>query len=222
MYVGHRFVFVHLPKTGGEFLRGVLAKHFPGDVVETGIAKHGSVVDLPEELRELPKFASVRNPWDWHVSWYHYLMGSGRRPAHRERVRATQKMFVRISHDLSADFGTTIRNFYLPDPVPADVGGAWRAVLDQDIDLQTWHLHRQVADDATVVIGRQESLGEDFLAFLDSIGLPVTGDLREDLLSSDRPNRSKHARYHEYYDEELAEEIRRRAAEVIERFGYSF
>jgi hypothetical protein len=185
VFVCKTFVFVHLPKTGGEFLREIVKAEMPEIVVPNSVAKHGSLDKLPEEYRHLPTF-------------------------------------TRISHDLSADFDTTIRNFYVDPVLPPDAGAGWVDLIEQDIDLQTWHLHRQIGDRPDVVIGRQENLGGDFLKFLRDTGSPVTPGLKDRLLNAGRKNASKRSGYQTYYDAGLRDEIGRRAAEVIDRFGYTF
>jgi hypothetical protein len=110
-----RFVFVHVPKTGGDFIRRICLRHLPAEaIVAHQVAKHGPDTEIPAAYAALPRFALVRNPWDWHVSWYHYLMGAGRPDEHRDRVRALNPWFVELSDGFAADFATTMRRLYDP------------------------------------------------------------------------------------------------------------
>lgn len=69
MLVTNDFVFVHMPKTGGTFVRSVLNKVYPKAL---HFSKHGTCAEVPEEYRHLPLLSIVRNPFDRYVSQYHY------------------------------------------------------------------------------------------------------------------------------------------------------
>lgn len=92
----HKFLFVHIAKTGGTSVRAALGRlqwsdpyywprflcsrlsHLTGHKLGIKFPRHAKVIAakemLPEELfRELFKFAVVRNPWDLQVSSYHHL-----------------------------------------------------------------------------------------------------------------------------------------------------
>ena len=115
MLITDRFVFIHVPKTGGDFIRRICLRHLPAEsIVAHQIAKHGPDTEIPAAYAALPRFALVRNPWDWHVSWYHYLMGAGRPDEHRDRVRVMNPWFVELSDGFTADFATTMRRLYDP------------------------------------------------------------------------------------------------------------
>jgi|SRR5215468_8444806 len=69
----HRFIFVHINKTGGTSIEKV----FEPDADQTNVAfKHARAAfyrrEFPEQFRDYFKFAFVRNPWDWLVSRYHW------------------------------------------------------------------------------------------------------------------------------------------------------
>lgn len=95
---GRRYLFIHIPKTGGTSLALALearamkddimlgdtpkAKNRRGRVkgIETRgrLWKHSTLADLdglvrPDELDDLLIFALVRNPWARTVSYYHWL-----------------------------------------------------------------------------------------------------------------------------------------------------
>jgi hypothetical protein len=95
---GRRYVFVHIPKTGGTSMaRALEARAMADDVLigdtpkarrrkgrlqglpATGrVWKHSTVADMidvigPEGMRAYLVFTLVRNPWDRMVSYYHWL-----------------------------------------------------------------------------------------------------------------------------------------------------
>lgn len=70
MLITEHFVFIHLPRTGGTFLRRACS----GSDVRVLVTKgHLGVEHIPEEHSDLPIFAVIRNPWDWYVSWYQWV-----------------------------------------------------------------------------------------------------------------------------------------------------
>ena len=227
MLITPRFVFVHIPKTGGDFIRRICARHLPADwIVPTTIAKHGPDVEIPEEYRDLPRFALVRNPWDWHVSWFHYLAGAGRPDEHRDRVRVINPWFVDLSGDFHFDFATTMRRLY--DPAVAATFAPQsqvRQAAEQGVDLLTMHLRRQAGTslaEGRITVGHFENLRRDFAAFLATAGVPLTDRFRLDLFERPPVNRSQRSRFQDYYDPELRDLIGRLAAGIVTRHGYTF
>ncbi|MDP2737193.1 MAG: sulfotransferase family 2 domain-containing protein [Pseudorhodobacter sp.] len=95
---GRRYVFVHIPKTGGTALAAALetraladdiligdtpkARRRRGRLVGAQVAgrlwKHSTLADViglvsPQEAQAFFVFTLVRNPWDRMVSYYHWL-----------------------------------------------------------------------------------------------------------------------------------------------------
>jgi hypothetical protein len=91
MYINypHKFIFIHLPKTGGTsvinyFSNNNLGKHlsvWENEIHESGIKKglrkHITASQLkkirPTIFKRFKTYAIVRNPWDLVVSWYTYV-----------------------------------------------------------------------------------------------------------------------------------------------------
>jgi hypothetical protein len=95
---GRRYIFVHIPKTGGTSLalalearamkddiligdtpKAVKRQHRVQDLEAAGrLWKHSTLADIEgvvsrEEMAEMFVFTLVRNPWDRMVSYYHWL-----------------------------------------------------------------------------------------------------------------------------------------------------
>lgn len=96
MHVTDKFIFIHLPKTGGSFVSSALEKiykspgrptHFLDRVAYKGKNKikqlfkrefsvefnqHGSCRQIPIKYKHLPIVSCMRLPYDWYVSNYKF------------------------------------------------------------------------------------------------------------------------------------------------------
>ena len=90
MYVSHdhKFLFVHIPKTGGT----ALLKMYPG-LIRHG-KKHDSLADLknPDRYRDYFIFAVVRNPYRRYVSYYRWRKHYSDRSLDRNNPEALQSL----------------------------------------------------------------------------------------------------------------------------------
>src|SRR3954470_21339022 len=69
MIVTDRLVFLHLHKSGGTFVNVLLMRCVPS---ARQIGYHLPYRELPQPYRGLPVVGTVRSPWDYYVSWYHF------------------------------------------------------------------------------------------------------------------------------------------------------
>jgi hypothetical protein len=163
----HRFIFIHVYRVGGQSIAAALRPyaHIPGRrVARVPLLKklgrrqinrlrehnHGHIKakdlepQLPAETFDsFFKFAFVRNPWDWHVSIYHYVL---QRPDHPDH-----------------DFYRSLGGFedYLD----------WR-IHRAGAELQTEFVLSDDGELAVDFVGRYESFGQDFAAVCERVGIP--------------------------------------------------
>lgn len=101
MIVTDKFVFLHLPRSGGTFVYEVIRKFFP---LAHEIGYHLPRGLLPREYSDLPVLGTVRNPWEFYASWYHHQY-SNIRYSPLKNV-----LFCCLSENRALDFVQTIQN----------------------------------------------------------------------------------------------------------------
>jgi hypothetical protein len=211
----HRFLFIHVGKTGGMSMREVLKQYaqepekfkirrpakMNGDrpnplytVWET-LLLHAKARDVqkevaPEIFDSYFKFAFVRNPWDLMVSMYHFILREPTAPRH-EQVKAAG------SFEGFVDWvGRTA------DPFPKGITKLQSEMLTDDAG-------RLLVD----YIGHYEQLGEDFAEVAHKVGI---ADRLPHL------NRSQHTDYRAYYSDRTRELVGECFRSDVELFGYTF
>ncbi len=210
----HKFLFVHIAKTGGTSIRAALNRYrfrdpyfIPRFVCSklsalfdhrlgVKIPRHAKAVAamemLPRELyNSLFKFAFVRNPWDLQVSSYHHIL--------RERPHL-------IKH---------IDNFEEFLEWKLDPTRPYHYIIDTSITLQSDYvvdLHGELIVD---FIGRYERLEKDFKEACRQIGIEAPKLPHRRKAGDRRP-------YQEYYNRRTRELVARRFRRDIEIFGYEF
>lgn len=189
----HRFISLHIPKTGGtsinKSLKGVFGKHCKW----TGHVKLDSIVGHKHQDRcgDYFKFAFVRNPWDRFLSCYFYFKNYG----------------IREGHDVST--GKIVNQF-------SDFEDFACSFKDVRHLIKSSHLKSQTGwiDDRVDFIGRFESLQQDFNAVCDKIGIGPT--------KLSHKNKSEHKPYYEYYNSNTQSIVGEIYKEDIKFLGYKF
>lgn len=194
-----RFLFVHIPKTGGNSIQSVLRDYSEDQLValrgeqdgierfglrnpKYKIKKHSTLAEYRAALGEMEfgslfKFTCIRNPWDRMVSYY-FTPTQNTSAWDRKKFRKAIVKLLPVADYLRLDKG----------------GGDPFANVNY--------------------IMRFENLADDFRAVcaaLDISPAPLP-----------RYNRSHREHYSKYYDDELRELVGARFAAEIERFGYTF
>lgn len=217
MILTRHFVFVHIPKTGGSFVRAVIQRHAPvAWQVETSDL-HPSVRDIPASHRHLPRFAVVRNPFSWYVSWFHYKVatqGAGDGPPDPDA--AFDPFFELVTDGGQADFGTALRRAFDARPELQGGAGPYSQLLMELVG----------ADGSGCRFGRMETLREDLSGFLQAVVPAGDGGVPAPMAAAiqERPahNTSKHAHFSSYYDPKLRALVEARDRAVFDLFGYAW
>lgn len=168
-----RFIFIHVAKVAGLSVREALAPycreppHFriarpsatrpdgsPNPLLEAWRNRllHARARDVQRELptpfRDFFTFGFVRNPWDWHVSMYHFILAE-RDHIHHRRVAALP------------DFDAFI-DWVVATPKPFA-----RGATKLQSDMLTDDRGRIMVD----IVGRFERLSDDFAQVCNRIGI---------------------------------------------------
>lgn len=197
--IQNNFLFIHVPKTGGNSLQNVLKAYSEDDIVI--LAKHQDGIDrfevrnksyditkhstlshyksiLEHELyQSLFKFATIRNPWDMMISFYFY--------PHRGVEEWDRNAFIALLNNVK-----NIRHYLC--------SGTQSLKIDSELDY----------------LVKFENLDEDFRKVCENVGIPNI------LLPKRNQSTKKH--YSTYYDSELIEIIGAEFKEEIEFGDYSF
>lgn len=198
------FLFVHIPKTGGNSIQSILRDYSEDAIVinspiqdgverfgilnqKYGFNKHTPLSQykklLPPDLyTRLFKFACLRNPWDMMISYYF--------SPHRNVHGWDRNNFIGLLRSTP-----TMASFITLAPGPE---GGKNLPLDRDIDF----------------LMRLETINDDFKKACDRIGIPA-----RDLPIRNRSNRQP---YSCYYDNELIEMVAEKFRAEINYGGYRF
>lgn len=210
MILSRYFVFIHLPKTGGTFVRKILGAHAPGEwetleVVALGgpprnDPNHPTVRDIPTPYRGRPIFGFVRNPWDWYVSWYEFL-----------KIDGGNRLFNEASEHGRRDFAGTLQRIF-DTPMARQAG----------IGVFTWYFRESFGPDPNRIrFLRFENLRRELLEALQSVAA-VPPELARALEREPPINTTRRARYQDYYTPELRRLIASKDRDLIRRFGYHY
>ena len=72
----NKLIYIHIPKCGGSSLNTNLEKYrienFNKKIGHSTYLEYKNIVGN-KLFNEYKTFMIVRNPWDWHISWFFYL-----------------------------------------------------------------------------------------------------------------------------------------------------
>jgi len=222
------FVFVHVHKTGGKFIKSICRDYLPSDwIIPNTRGDHAGIRQIPPECEGLPVFAAIRNPWDWYVSWYHFTRQRERWAADYEDPSDWRWAFdsgrASFKQAVSALCGEPIAPGERSEPA---MEPRWVAkAREHDWDLYSHWCHlvlRNGPDTGRIEMGRYERLTDDFLSFLRRHEIRVGKRFESALKAAPPVNASCREPYRGYYDAELRELVRYKCRRIVDMYGYDF
>jgi hypothetical protein len=202
----HRFVFVHVPKTGGTSVAKTLRPFAEGTNGFTRLANratskalagnlfsqfnqplpaHSQAIEYRDFLGEVYanyySFSFVRNPFDWHVSLYEYIRQTPRTPNHQE--------FQTLSFDEFIERRCGEAPSFQKDFVLSENG-------EKLVDF----------------VGRFETIDVDFQSITETLGIKVKLQHR---------NKTRRSEARHYFTEKSQALIVEALDEDFKQFGYS-
>ena len=226
MLVTDKLLFLHLHKSAGTFINAMLLRCVPS---ASQIGYHLPYREVPSAYRTRPVLGTVRSPWAYYVSWYHF-----------QNSQAEPNVLFRICSDGGKlGFAGTVRNLV---DLAADEGRL--ALLEQALP-ETYTNYGLNLTKRCVGELRERRVG--FYSFLyerlyagahEPIIVPVE-QLREGLRSTltllgHLPNQcidrflnevpslnvSRHDEPSRYFDDPLAAKVAERDSKLILRYEY--
>jgi len=125
MFKTRRFIFVHMPRSGGTWVRDLLLRTF-GDQerdAKTYIATHATAAQIvPADREGRLVWGVIRNPWDWYLSVYQYAVS-----------RAEEVDRIRTYGRGSLEFRDVVWGMTHPaeEHTPQPLSVIWEMYLDQ-------------------------------------------------------------------------------------------
>ncbi len=180
-------VYVHIPKTGGNTLKSVLR---PRTTMHSTSPMYNP--------NDGPYFATVRNPYSWLISMWHYSWpGNQKYPGVRDVFKNLEDFLFRFNSD------EIVKNEFWDGP--ADMG-----------DYISWQLrHLQMAQtfEPFRQTGKFYSIA-DFYVRLEKLGTWLGVD------NLKKKNASAHKDYRSYYTTDLIDHIEQWRRQELDMLGY--
>lgn len=234
MIVTNSFLFLHLHKTGGQFIRNIILENF-AEAQEIGY--HYPLNMCPAQYRDLPIIIFIRNPWDWYVSWYAFNASNP----------AMNPLFRVFSDEGRLNFSETVTRMLciseasneiqklrerLKSQLPENIAGNRQSGItkscidtigDPDTGYYSWLFQRMIGDQNTrerLLVGRFENLRQDLLQMLRQLDINISQKMQHDIQHSPKINSSNHADFITFYDNKLADLVARKERRVIDKYEF--
>lgn len=226
MMATDRMVFLHLHKSGGTFVNALLRNCIPGARL---IGYHYPYREIPAADRHLPVVGTVRSPWSYYVSWFHFQSGLPKPNALFQIVSDNGALgFAETTTNLVDLAGDERRLARLEAALPDAYRPRGINLLRRDVGaLRGWGggfysflYQRLYAGTAGATIIRTDHLREELRPVLERVGHLPNTCIDRYLREAPPLNVTPHGATGSYFDPQLAGLVAERDALVVERHGF--
>lgn len=226
MIVTDKLLFLHLHKSGGTFVNTLLMNCLPS---AKQIGYHLPYREVPDAYRTRPVVGTVRSPWGYYVSWYHF-QSSQPNP---------NILFQICSNGGSLNFKQTITNLVnlssderrlvlLEEALPEtylnyglnltkECVGELR---ERGLGFYTFLYDRLYDGSNDPTILRMERLRDELRSTLSLLGHLPSHCVDRFLIQVPPLNATRHDEPSRYFDDDLAALVADRDRKIIDRYGY--
>lgn len=228
MIVCNKFVFLHLHKSGGTFVNQMISSCIP---YARQIGYHLPYSEIPKSFNRLAVIGSVRNPWSYYVSWYHF----------QYKLKNSNPLFMWVSENKTLGFEKTINNLisigqnegdyeYFKSLLPEkfDNNGinltqsCISPVFQHTSGFYSFLYDRLYKGTSEPSIMKMENLRAELTELIISKDVQPKQRIVDFLQNTPMLNVSKHEEYQSYYSDKLRNTIANLDANIIDKYKYTF
>lgn len=228
MLICNKFVFLHLHKSGGTFINNLMSVCIP---YTQAIGYHFPYSMLPPSYRRHPVIGTVRNPWSYYVSWYHF----------QKQIKNPNTLFMAMSNNNTLTFAQTITNLLnisndevlfqmaknsLPLTFNNHGLNLTKACIipmhQTGIGFYSFLYNRLYEGCVDVNIIKMENLRSGLEEALGKLNVEPKQKINTFIQNSPMMNTSKHKSYQSYYSTTLKELVAKSDESLINTYQYSF
>ncbi len=212
MIYGEGFNIIHMPKTGGTWLRRVCAQLPPGYIREI-YPHHMPYSALEGPATEKLTYVFVRNPFDWYLSLYGHKHGHIKNKKHEFRL-PFEKLDAHHQQDykrFSGTFSESMMSLAKVCPASEWMSEVFQAFVTRDDGLKP------------VVLRYEDGVRAGLLKILETHIPNVTDEVRRVLRDHQDENVSIRPRdYRTEYSHPLRTLVELRDADILREYQYEF
>ena len=214
MIIDKNFVYIHMPKTGGTWMRQI-CRMLPTFFRET--QKHEFLRSIAPADAGKPVYVHVRNPWDWYVSMYVHWNTNYTERIH-EFIHPRDQWSegtLWLEHVFGSDFATCVERY-----------GSAKTRMEAARAKSYAKSFNRLIHHPTIeptVLRFEDGLEEQAIQLFLNVGINLDPKLEQRIRGFGRANAAKNRKpYREYYTDETRQLVAEREKELIDRFQYTF